>query len=171
MEIWKLPRKMPVRMFQAGLVVLTLIFAASPVPAGVWDDLKRAVGDASDTVDDVKSTRDEAKGTVEDAQGVVNDTSDDVEDALPEREKPSEAPRAPSASPPPPPSAAPPPPPSARKWHVDTGDGQTREVSETELAKMIRSGRVGADTHVYTTSLGEWTVASEVPALKRYFSK
>jgi len=159
MEIWKLPRKMPVRMFQAGLVVLTLIFAASPVPAGVWDDLKRAVGDASDTVDDVKSTRDEAKGTVEDAQGVVNDTSDDVEDALPEREKPSEAPRAPSASPPPPPSAAPPPPPSAR------------EVSETELAKMIRSGRVGADTHVYTTSLGEWTVASEVPALKRYFSK
>ena len=161
------------RILRAVLAALLLIFSASPVAAGLWDDLKGAVNDASEVVDDVKGTRDEAKGTVEDAKGIVNDTSDDVGGVLPEREKPTERPPAPGASPtpPPPPSASPPPPPSARKWHVDTGDGQTREVGEPELAKMIRGGRVGPGTYVYAASLGEWTAAGEVPALKRYFDK
>jgi hypothetical protein len=161
----------------AGLVALPLILAASAAPAGLWDDVKSAVSDARETVDDVKSTRDEAKGTVEDAKGVVDDTSDDVDGVLPEKKKRSEPPPTPRATPPPPPSASPPPsappppPPSARKWHVDTGGGQTREVSETELVKMIRSGDVGPDTYVYADSLGEWTAAGEVSALMRYFPK
>lgn len=168
-----MPTRMNPRTLRAALAALPLLFAASTAPAGLWDDVKRAVSDANDTVQDVKNTRDEAQGTVDSATGIVKDTSDGVEDALPERqERPAPRP-VPSASPPPPPppSASPPPPPSARKWHVDTGGGQTREVTETELARMIRSGSVDAKTPVYAASLGEWTDASDVPALKRYFSK
>lgn len=154
-----------------GLAALFLIFAATPAAAGLWDDVKAAVSDASDAVDDVKSTRDEASDTVDDAKDIVGDTSDDVESVIPERKKKSPPPSAGPAPPPPPSATPPPPPPSARKWHVDTGDGQTREVSEAELAKLIRGGSVGRDTYVYGASLGEWTAAGEVAALKRYFAK
>ena len=159
----------------AGLAAAPLIGLSLSAHAGLWDDVKGVVDDTREVVDDVKGTREEAKGTVEDAKGLVKDTSDDVEGAIPEREAAAPPPRAvapppPSAAPPPPPSAAPPPPPSARTWHVDAGGGQTQQVSEPELAQMIRAGRVGPDTHVYGDSLGEWTAARQVPALKRYFA-
>ncbi|MGI9592772.1 MAG: DUF4339 domain-containing protein [Myxococcota bacterium] len=139
---------------------VSLAWAVLPAQAGLWDDLKEAVGDAGEMVDDVKGTREEAKDTVGEAKEIVDDTSEDVGAAMPERE----------AAPPPPPSAKRPPPPSARVWHLDEGNGKTREVSQGELVQMIRAGSVGPDTFVYGGALADWTAAGEVEALAGYFA-
>jgi len=144
----------------ALVAAVSLVWIGLPAQAGLWDDVKGVVGDAREVVDDVKGTREEAKDTVGEAKEVVDDTSEDVGAAMPERE----------AAPPPPPSAKRPPPPSARVWHLDEGDGKTRELSQAELVQMIRAGRVGPDTFVYGGALADWTAAGEVEALAGYFA-
>ena len=62
------------------------------------------------------------------------------------------------------------------KWQFtkgihDLGNGQTRRVSQSELAGLIQSGQVAAETPVYTESLGAWKPAGEVPALHGYFAR
>jgi hypothetical protein len=66
--------------------------------------------------------------------------------------------------------SAPPPPPSATEWHIDLGNGQTRRVNQSELTGLIQSGQVHADTPVFTSALGSWQPAGQVPALKSYFA-
>ena len=144
----------------APAAALAVLLLGSPAAlAGILDDVKGAVGDARKLVGDVKETRDEAKDTVGEARDVVDETAEDVGSAVPER----------GTGPAPPPPSAVPAPPSARRWQLDLGGGQTREVSEAELVQMIRAGRVGPDQFVYGRSLAEWTPAREVPALARYF--
>ena len=155
--------------------VLLLLALASPLRAGVLDDIKSSAQGMRGTISDVKSTKDESKGVVQDADGLANETVQDVKSALPASSSspaPDAAPAAASA-PPPPPSAvsAPPPPPSATQWHIDLGGGQTRAVNQTELADLIHGGQVTANTPVYTQALGAWKPAGEVPALKSYFTR
>ena len=146
------------------LTLAATVSLALPAFAGLWDDVKAGVESAREIVDDVGETKDEAKEAVGDAKGIAEETSEDIGSAVPESEAKS--------GPPPPPSAkAPPPPPSARTWQVDLGGGETRTVGQSELAKMIASGEVGADTFVWTEDLGSWTAAGKVPALSAYFAK
>src|SRR5262249_35984364 len=139
------------------------VLAAAPLSAGVLDDLKASASSVRNTIGDVKDTKDEGKGVVTDAKDLADETKKDVQSVVP--------PPPPSAAPPPPPSAvaAPPPPPSATQWHIDLGNGQTRQVNQTELSGLIASGQVRADTPVYTAAQGAWQPAGQVPALKPLF--
>ena len=159
--------------------VLLLLSLASPLRAGVLDDIKSGAQGVRGAISHVKTTKDESKGVVTDADGLANETVQDVKSALPAsatspapEATPAAAPAGASA-PPPPPSAvsAPPPPPSATQWHIDLGGGQTRAVNQTELADLIHGGQVTASTPVYTQALGGWKPAGEVPALKSYFAR
>jgi hypothetical protein len=153
--------------------LLLLLSLASPLRAGVLDDLKSSAQGVRGTISDVKSTKDEGKGVVQDADGLANETVQDVKSALPASSPAPDAAPAAAPAPPPPPSAvsAPPPPPSATQWHIDLGGGQTRAVNQTELADLIHQGQVTADTNVFTQALGAWKPAGEVPALKSYFTR
>jgi hypothetical protein len=141
-----------------------VVLLAAPVAAGVLDDLKSSATAVRDTIGDVKDTRDEGKGAVDDAKDLATDTKKDVEKVTPKAPPPP-----PSAPPPPPSAAAPPPPPSATQWHIDLGNGQTRQVNQSELSGLIQSGQVRADTPVYTSAQGGWQPAGQVPALKPLF--
>ncbi|HVH17966.1 MAG TPA: DUF4339 domain-containing protein [Myxococcota bacterium] len=159
------------RRLGASLLVLAL---AGPLQAGVLDDIKSGASSVRDSIQDVKSTKDETKGVVTDADDLADETANDVKSALPDTQPAEPAqPAAGAAAPPPPPSAvaAPPPPPSATQWHIDLGAGQTRAVNQSELAGLIRSGQVSAQTPVFTESLGAWKPAGEVPALASYFAR
>jgi hypothetical protein len=158
------------RRLATSLCVLAL---AGPLQAGVLDDIKSGASSVRDSIRDVKSTKDESKGVVTDANDLADETAQDVKSALPETPPAEPAQPAAGAAPPPPPSAvaAPPPPPSATQWHIDMGAGQTRAVNQSELAELIRSGQVSAQTPVFTASLGAWKPAGEVPALASYFAR
>ena len=161
---------MPTRSLALRTVIIFTagaMLAASTATAGLWDDLKEGLDAAGNVVDDVKQTREDAKGTYEEGKGVVSDTGDDLG-----VQGGSAPPPPPSASTPPPPSASnPPPPPSARQWHLDDGQGGTRQVTEAHLVQMIRSGAVDASTPIYGGGLQAWTAAGEVPALASHFRR
>ena len=150
-------------MRHATVVVCLGLALAAPATAGVLEDLKSSATSVRDTIKDVKSTKDETKGIVTDADDLADETKGEVESVTPK----------PAAPPPPPPSAAapppPPPPPSATEWHIDLGGGQTRRVNQSELTNLIQSGQVHAETPVFTSALGSWQPAGQVPALKGYF--
>ena len=151
----------------SALAALTL---AAPAWAGVLDDIKNSANSVRDTIGEVKSTKDEGKGVVTDAKDLADETKQDVKDAGSALPKGEPAPAA--AVPPAPPSAVaapPPPPPSATEWHIDLGNGQTRRVNQSELTSLIQSGQVHATTPVYTTALGAWQPAGQVPALQALF--
>jgi hypothetical protein len=147
----------------ASVVLCLGLALAAPATAGVLDDLKSSATSVRDTIKDVKSTKDETKGIVTDADDLADETKGEVESVTPK----------PAAPPPPPPSASapppPPPPPSATEWHIDLGGGQTRRVNQSELTNLIQSGQVHAETPVFTSALGSWQPAGQVPALKGYF--
>jgi hypothetical protein len=113
---------------------------------------------------------------VKDAKDLA-ETQQEVQSAVPDAKPdagPAAAPPATrAAAPPPPPSAvaAPPPPPSATQWHIDLGNGQTKQVNQGELAGLISAGQVRADTPVYTAAQGGWQPAGQVPALAGLFKK
>jgi membrane protease subunit (stomatin/prohibitin family) len=66
------------------------------------------------------------------------------------------------------PAAAPPPPP-ATVWHVAV-NGQTQGPYETQqLAQGIQSGRITAETLVWSPSLGQWTPVGQVGPLAGLF--
>ncbi len=153
----------PMTRIRFFLALASIVSLALPAFAGLWDDVKAGVQSAREIVDDVGATQDEAKEAVGDAKGIAEETSEDIGSAVPESEAKS--------GPPPPPSAKAPPPPSARTWQIDLGGGETRTVAQNELAQMIASGEVGADTFVWTDELGDWTAAGKVPALSAYFTK
>jgi len=152
---------------------LLLLALAVPLQAGVLDDIKSGASGVRGSINDVKQTKDETKGVVTDADDLATDTANDVKSALPEKPAEQATPSTGTAAPPPPPSAvsAPPPPPSATQWHIDLGAGQTRAVNQTELAELIRTGQVSAQTPVFTQTLGAWKPAGEVPALASYFAR
>jgi hypothetical protein len=158
------------RRLGASLCVLAL---AGSLHAGVLDDIKSGASSVRDSIRDVKSTKDESKGVVQDAGDLADETAEDVKGALPEKSAEPAQPASGAAAPPPPPSAvaAPPPPPSATQWHIDLGAGQTRAVNQTQLGELIRTGQVGAQTPVFTESLGAWKPAGEVPALAGFFTR
>ena len=69
---------------------LALALAASPLRAGVLEDLKSSASSVRDTIQDVKDTKDEGKGVVTDAKDLADETKGDVgEPASPRSRKPA----------------------------------------------------------------------------------
>jgi hypothetical protein len=65
----------------------------------------------------------------------------------------------------------PPPPPTEVQWHL-AKDGQTSgPYGQAALAKMIASGQVTADSHVWTAGQDGWKRAGEVGALAALFAQ
>jgi hypothetical protein len=65
----------------------------------------------------------------------------------------------------------PPRPPTAEDWYYDSNGTATGPVTELDLQQLIADGRLTADTLVWTESLGEWTSARDVAALRRQIRK
>ncbi len=79
------------------------------------------------------------------------------------------APQAPQAAAPAAP--VPPPPPAEAQWHL-AKDGQTSgPYGQAALAKMIASGQITADSHVWTAGQDGWKRAGEVAALSALFAQ
>ncbi len=67
--------------------------------------------------------------------------------------------------------ASPPAPPGARAvWHVAENGQSTGPWSQTQIAELISSGRIGAKTLVWTTGMAAWLPAEQTSQFATYFN-
>ena len=52
-------------------------------------------------------------------------------------------------------------------WYMARGGSRTGPVPADEIESLIRSGSVDSDTYVFTSSIGSWTHARDVPRFAR----
>jgi len=71
---------------------------------------------------------------------------------------------------PPAPGAAPPPIPGAASWHVAINGQQQGPFTPQQIADAIAKGNVSRDTLVWSTGMGDWTPAGQVPQLAASFT-
>ena len=64
----------------------------------------------------------------------------------------------------------PPPPPVEKVWHVAVSGEATGPYSRADLGRMVTSGDLGRETHVWTPGQDGWKEADEVPELAQLFT-
>ena len=68
------------------------------------------------------------------------------------------------------PSSGPPPVPGAAAWHVAINGQQQGPFTAQQLSDGIAKGQIARDTLVWTTGMGEWAPAGQVPQIASAFA-